>query len=74
VGERIDLVTAAGRTVSYRVTGRETVVKRRLPTERLFDRDGAPRLVLITCGGPFDEARSAYRDNLVVAADPVSPR
>jgi sortase (surface protein transpeptidase) len=72
VGARIDLVTETGRTVSYRVTGREIIVKRRLPTERLFDRDGAPRLVLITCGGPFDRATSSYRDNLVVAADPVS--
>jgi sortase (surface protein transpeptidase) len=72
VGSRIDLVTADGRTVGYRVTGRETIVKRRLPVERLFDRAGAPRLVLITCGGPFDEATSSYRDNLVVAADPVT--
>jgi hypothetical protein len=72
VGERIDLVTAGGRTASYRVTGRETIVKRRLPAERLFDRSGAPRLVLVTCGGPFDEATSSYRDNLVVAADPVT--
>jgi hypothetical protein len=72
VGERIDLVTKSGRVTSYRVTGKETIVKQRLPVERLFDRDGAPRLVLITCGGPFDEARSSYRDNLVVAAEPVS--
>jgi sortase (surface protein transpeptidase) len=72
VGERIDVITKGG-TMTYRVTGRETIVKRRLPAERLFDRDGAPRLVLITCGGPFDEATSSYRDNLVVAADPVSP-
>jgi hypothetical protein len=72
IGARIDLVTAGGRTTSYRVTGREKIVKRRLPVEQLFDRSGAPRLVLITCGGPFDRARSSYRDNLVVAADPVS--
>jgi hypothetical protein len=71
VGARIDLVTESGRTLRYRVTGRETIAKRRLPTERLFDRDGAPRLVVVTCGGPFDRATSAYRDNLVVAADPV---
>ena len=71
VGADIDLITDTG-TVSYRVTGRETIVKRRLPVERLFDRDGAPRLVLVTCGGPFDQATSSYRDNLVVAADPVS--
>jgi sortase (surface protein transpeptidase) len=71
VGARIDLVTESGRTFRYRVTGRETIAKRRLPTERLFDREGAPRLVVITCGGPFDRATSSYRDNLVVAADPV---
>jgi len=71
VGAGIDLVTESGRAFRYRVTGRETVVKRRLPAERLFDRDGAPRLVVITCGGPFDRATSSYRDNLVVAADPV---
>jgi hypothetical protein len=71
VGTRVELVTAAGRTVAYRVTGRETVAKRRLPAERLFDRDGVPRLVLVTCGGPFDRAASAYRDNVVVGAEPL---
>jgi hypothetical protein len=71
VGARIDLVTESGRTFRYRVTGREAIAKRRLPAERLFDREGAPRLVVVTCGGPFDRATSSYRDNLVVAADPV---
>jgi len=71
VGTRIDLVTESGRTFRYRVTGRETIAKTRLPVERLFDRAGAPRLVLVTCGGPFDRTTRSYRDNLVVAADPV---
>lgn len=29
-----------------------------------------PRLVLITCGGPYDAARGGYLDNLVVVAEP----
>ncbi|MCW2768932.1 MAG: peptidase sortase [Aeromicrobium sp.] len=29
------------------------------------------RLILITCAGPFDADRGGYRDNLIVAADPV---
>jgi hypothetical protein len=72
IGARIEVTLASGRTVRYRVTGRETFVKKRLPTERLFARDGAPRLVIITCGGPFIRELSSYRDNLVVAAEPLS--
>jgi hypothetical protein len=60
-----------GRDLRYRVVGKQTIVKQRLPVERLFARDGAPRLVLITCGGPFVPELSSYRDNLVVVAVPV---
>jgi sortase (surface protein transpeptidase) len=72
VGDRVDVRRADGSTVAYRVVGKETLVKKRLPTERLFARDGAPRLVLITCGGPFIRELSSYRDNLVVVAEPVA--
>jgi sortase family protein len=72
VGARIDVTTASGRTVRYRVTGRQSFVKKRLPTERLFTRTGSPRLIIITCGGPFIRSLSSYRDNLVVAAEPVT--
>ena len=34
---------------------------------------GAHRLVLITCGGPYDRARGGYRDNLIVVAGPIGP-
>jgi len=34
---------------------------------------GAHRLVLITCGGPYDRTRGGYRDNLIVVAEPNSP-
>jgi Sortase domain len=38
----------------------------------IFTVDGAPRLVLITCGGPFDPVRHRYQDNLVVVATPLT--
>jgi sortase (surface protein transpeptidase) len=70
VGDRIT-VTAGGRDLPYRVVGKETIVKQRLPVEELFARDGAPRLVVITCGGPFVPELASYRDNLVVVATPA---
>ena len=41
----------------------------RLPVDDLFDRDGPPRLVVLTCGGAYD-ARNGYHDNIVVIAEP----
>lgn len=35
--------------------------------EGTFPRDG----VLVTCGGPFDQATSHYRDTIVVTAVPA---
>lgn len=70
-GDLIEVRTDAGKRIGYRVVAKETIVKKRLPTERLFARDGPARLVLITCGGPFLPQLSSYRDNLVVVAEPV---
>jgi sortase family protein len=71
VGDLIS-VTVPGRELRYRVVGKQTIVKQRLPVEELFARDGAPRIVLITCGGPFVPELASYRDNLVVVAAPVA--
>jgi hypothetical protein len=48
---------------------RETYQKTAIPLDRYFGRDGALRLTLITCGGPFDRASGSYRDNVVVTAE-----
>jgi hypothetical protein len=37
----------------------------------LFSARGPARLVLITCGGPFDTASGNYEDNIVVYATPA---
>jgi hypothetical protein len=42
-----------------------------LPLDRLFAREGPPRLTLITCGGPFLAEFGSYRDNVVVVAEPL---
>lgn len=68
-GERVVVTDRSGRDHSYRIVSRRLIVATRLPIEDLFDRDGRPRLVLLTCGGAYD-ARSGYRDNVVVLAEP----
>jgi hypothetical protein len=60
-------VGADGRTTAYRVTSVRTYAKRRLPLS-LFSRNGPARLVLVTCGGPFDRSTGHYPLNVVVTA------
>jgi Sortase domain len=70
-GDRIVLGTATGGARSYAVTGRRVYRKAAgLPPE-LFSSAGPPRLVLISCGGPFDRAAGSYLDNIVVFAAPA---
>ncbi|HET8606596.1 MAG TPA: class F sortase [Gaiellaceae bacterium] len=66
----VRLVTAGGRRVAYRVTAVRSYAKSDLPLD-VFATGGPPRLVLVTCGGPFDAATGHYRDNIVVTAVPV---
>jgi sortase (surface protein transpeptidase) len=72
VGDRVTLTRQDGRTVHYAVTGRRRVPKAALGDLGLFATSGAPRLVLVTCGGPYDASRHSYADNVVVQARPVA--
>ncbi len=49
----------------YRVTSVRRVRKQALPSS-IYSRTGPARLVLVTCGGPFDGRH--YRDNVIVTA------
>jgi hypothetical protein len=71
VGDELAVTDADGTTSRWRVVARELIRKRALPVGELFRRDGAPRLTLITCGGPFLPEFGSYRDNVVVVAEPV---
>jgi hypothetical protein len=70
-GDEVLVTDATGQTVPWRVVSRELLSKQALPLDRLFSREGAPRLTLITCGGPFLPELGSYRDNVVVVAEPV---
>jgi Sortase domain len=69
-GDRIQVATADGRTHTYRVVSMRRMPKDRLPTD-IYALRGRARLVLVTCGGRFDQAQGAYVDNVVVTAVPV---
>ena len=69
-GDEVLVEGADGGVTRWTVVGRELIEKQQLPAE-LFARTGAPRLVLITCGGPFDPELRSYRDNVVVVAEPI---
>jgi sortase (surface protein transpeptidase) len=71
-GMRVTVTTADGTKHRYEVVGRERVVKKALPVDEIFARDGSPLLVLITCGGEYLPELRSHRDNVVVTAVPVS--
>lgn len=67
-GDPLAVVDTDGRTLSYTVLAREQWPKSQVPLDRLFDRSGEPRLVLITCGGAFDDSVLGYDDNIAITA------
>jgi hypothetical protein len=72
-GDPVAVDLAGGGTVTYRVEAVTRVPKADLPVADVFSRAGAPRLTLVTCGGPFDYEAHGYRDNVVVVARPDGP-
>lgn len=69
-GQRIT-VTVDAEELVFRVENIERYAKDELPVDELFVAGGRSQLLLVTCGGSFDDARRAYRDNVVVRAVPV---
>jgi hypothetical protein len=56
--------------VRFRVTGVRTYHKTHLPYQEIFDQKSVGRIVIVTCGGPFDATTGSYLDNIVVFAVP----
>jgi Sortase domain len=69
-GDSVQVTTRNGQTRTYRVVSVQVMPKSKLPTS-IYSRRGRPRLVLVTCGGPFDPSIGRYRDNVVVTAIPA---
>ena len=71
-GDRVEILGSTGRTLRYDVVARRVYAKNVGLPSSLFTRDGPARLLLISCGGPFDAARGSYEDNIVVFATPAA--
>jgi sortase family protein len=71
-GAVVDL-TAGGRTWRYTVQALRAYPKANLPTGVVFGQRVTPRLVIVSCGGPFDSTTGHYLDNIVAYAVPVPP-
>jgi hypothetical protein len=67
------LVAGQQKRIEFRVTGVRTYVKKTLPYKEIFSQQVAGRLVVVTCGGPFDASTGNYLDNIVAYAVPVRP-
>jgi LPXTG-site transpeptidase (sortase) family protein len=73
-GQVVEL-DGSGQVLRYRITSATQVPQAEISTRAgIFSVDGEPRLVLVTCGGPFDRERHRYQDNLVVVATPLPER
>jgi hypothetical protein len=69
-GDLAEVATAAGRTLTYRVESVRTYPKADLPAS-VYSHRGPARLVVVTCGGRFDDATGHYPDDVVLTATPV---
>lgn len=69
-GARVEVVTAAGRTRTYRVDSVQRFDRQALPAE-VFSRSGPERLRLVTCTGAYLPEAGGYQQNLVVTALPA---
>jgi len=59
------LVSTADQEVRYVIERVDSYPKKVIDLDAVFDRGGAPRLHLITCGGRWDPVARSYEDNVV---------
>lgn len=68
-----DVTVAAGeRSFRYRIVALRAYAKSSLPVAAVFGQQVSARLVIVSCGGPFDASTGHYLDNIVAYALPAS--
>jgi sortase (surface protein transpeptidase) len=70
-GTEVFVTDAAGTRHAFVVDSLQVIEKGAVDWDAAFDRSGAPRLTLVTCGGEFDYQARTYLSNLVVTAVPA---
>ncbi len=71
VGDVAAIGYSDGSAKQFIVTEVAKYAKDQLPADRVWSRSGKPILVLLTCGGRFDESRRSFDDNIVAYAEPA---
>lgn len=67
-GDEVHVRRADGTTSTFAVQRVEQHPKDAFPHEEVYGDTAGPELRLITCGGVFDRAQRAHRDNIIVYA------
>lgn len=62
------IVAVAAEEVRYVIERVDSYPKKIIDLDAVFDRAGAPRLHLVTCGGAWDPGTGSYEDNVVAVA------
>ena len=70
-GTPLTVTRSDGSVLRYTTEKVQNIPKASLNQFDLFNRDGAPRLELVTCGGKWLAAVGDYEDNVVLTAVPV---
>lgn len=70
-GDEVHVRRADGTTATFAVQRVEQHPKDAFPHDEVYGDTEGPELRLITCGGLFDRARGAHRDNIIVYASMV---
>ncbi len=71
VGDPFEVAYDDGSYRTFVVTEVAQYGKTELPFDRIFSKDSDPGVVLITCGGTFNQSLRSYEDNVVVYGTPA---
>lgn len=72
-GDHVVVHGLDGTATTFVVDRLERWPKAEFPTDLVYHDADGPELRLVTCGGPFDEGRRSYRDNIIVVATLAPP-
>jgi LPXTG-site transpeptidase (sortase) family protein len=67
-GDRVEVKREDRRVATFVVDSVEKFPKTSFPADRILLHDEVPRLVLVTCGGPFLGGDTGYADNVIAFA------
>ncbi len=65
-GDKITIVDALGKNISFKVTTKEVYTYKSFPIEKVFGPSEKPQLNLITCGGEWDSMSNVYTERIVI--------